>query len=442
MLASVAVRAIAIGLLGAGNVGGGVVRILQENRDAIERRLGARVTVKRVLVRNPDRDRDVPIDPALVTTDPDEVVADPETRVVVELVGGIEPAKTWVLEAMRRGKHVVTANKALLAEHGRELFDEATKHGVSIFFEGSVAGGIPILRTLREGLASDRIEGLMGIVNGTSNYILDAMSRTGVSYDEALGQAQAAGFAEADPTLDVSGRDAAQKLALLALVSFGVRVDPDAIATEGITGIRPFDHEMARQLGYVIKSLAIARQGEDGLHLSVYPALVPRPHLLANVRGSFNAVLVQSRALGQSLYYGRGAGMMPTGMAVVSDLIEVCRGLLSFAEGGPPPQAFSSIVDATPLPPEQERGESYVCVQVPNVPGVLGRVASCLGQHGISIQRVYQDTSKNQPAVDLVVITESARDADVVTALDELSRMDDVVGTPQRLRIIATPPAD
>ena len=435
-------RGIAIGLLGAGNVGGGVVRILQENKDAIEGRLGARVTVRRVLVRSLDRQREVQIDPALLTTDPSVVISDPEVRVVVELVGGIEPAKTWVLEALRLGKHVVTANKALLAEHGRELFAEARRCGVSIFFEGSVAGGIPILRALREGLASDRIESLIGIVNGTSNYILDAMSRTGVSYDVALAAAQAAGFAEADPTLDVSGRDAAQKLALLTLVSFGVRVDPDAITTEGITQIRPFDHVMAAELGYVIKSLATVHEADGGLRLAVYPALLPRGHLLANVGGAFNAVLVQSRALGQSLYYGQGAGMMPTGMAVVSDIIEVCRGLLAFAEGGPPPQAFASVLDAAPLSSAGTRAENYVCVQVPHVPGVLGRVAGCLGRHGISIKRVYQDTGTGAAAVDLVVITDVARESDVSAAMVALAAMDDVLGPPQRLRVLTSAAAD
>jgi len=432
------VRTIEIGLLGAGNVGGGVVRILQQNRDAIERRLGARVTIKRVLVRTIDRERDVPIDPELLTTDASLVIGDPTVRVVVELIGGIEPAKTLVLEAMRAGKHVVTANKALLAEHGRELFDEAARNGVSIYFEGSVAGGIPVLRALREGLASDRIERITGIVNGTSNYILDAMARTGASYDTALSEAQAAGFAEADPTLDVTGRDSAQKLALLALVSFGVRVDTCAIATEGITSIRAFDHAMATDLGYVIKSLAVARQDDDGFHLCVHPTLVPRGHLLANVQGAFNAVLVRSRALGESLYYGQGAGMMPTGMAVVSDLVEVCRGVLGFAEGGPPPQAFASIVDAVPLAPTEARCENYLCIQVPNVPGVLGKVATCLGQHSISIKRVFQDTAAKQASVDLVVITERARDADVSDALAGLAALPEVLGPVQRLRILDT----
>ena len=224
-------KSIAIGLLGAGNVGGGVVRILDENRESIERRLGATVSVRRVLVRDLKRARDVDVPEHLLTTDANEVLADPDVRVVVELIGGIEPARSHVLDAIRRGKHVVTANKALLGTHGREIFDEAARCGVSVFFEASVAGGVPILRSLREGLASDEIQRLSGIVNGTSNYILDAMAREGSSYDDALAAAQAAGYAEADPTFDVEGIDAAQKLALLALVSFGVRVDPMAIPT-------------------------------------------------------------------------------------------------------------------------------------------------------------------------------------------------------------------
>jgi homoserine dehydrogenase len=341
-------ESIAIGLLGAGNVGGGVVRILQENRESIERRLGARVLVKRVLVRDPSRERHVGIPGELLTTDAQAVLADPDVRVVVELIGGIEPARSYVIDAIRRGKHVVTANKALLGLHGKEIFGEAARCGVSVFFEASVAGGIPILRSLREGLASDEILKLTAIVNGTSNYILDAMARMGTTFHDALAAAQAAGYAEADPRADVDGIDAAQKLALLALVSFGLRVDPAAIPTEGITRIRPFEHHMAKQLGWVVKSVAVARNDPDGPMLAVFPAMVPRGSLLADVRGTYNAVLVESRALGRSLYYGRGAGMMPTGTAVVSDIIEVCRSLQSFAVGRPPPQAFAAVEEAAP----------------------------------------------------------------------------------------------
>ena len=435
-------KSIAIGLLGAGNVGGGVVRILEENRESIERRLGARVHVKRVLVRDLDRARDVDVPRALLTTDAEQVLADPDVRVVVELIGGIEPARKYILDAMRRGKHVVTANKALLGQHGKEIFDEATRCGVSVFFEASVAGGVPILRSLREGLASDEIQRLSGIVNGTSNYILDAMAREGSTYDAALVAAQQAGYAEADPSSDVEGIDAAHKLALLALVSFGARVEPSAIPTEGITRIRPFEHQTARELGYVVKSVAMARVDDDGLLLAVYPAMVPRGSLLADVHGSYNAVLVESRALGRSMYYGRGAGMMPTGTAVVSDIIEVGRGLQSFAEGRPPPQAFERVVEATPKPLDDEWSENYLCVHVPNVPGVLGRVASCLGEHGVSIQRMNQDTPGDNEPVDMVILTESVQESKLQSALAALDDFPDLVAPTHRLRILPPDPLD
>lgn len=435
-------KSIAIGLLGAGNVGGGVVRILEENRESIERRLGARVHVARVLVRDPSRARDVDLPAELLTTDAEEVLADPDVRVVVELIGGIEPARTFTLDAIRRGKHVVTANKALLGTHGREIFDEATRCGVSVFFEASVAGGIPILRSLREGLASDEIQRLSGIVNGTSNYILDAMAREGSTYEDALVAAQQAGYAEADPTFDVQGIDAAQKLALLALVSFGVRVDPLAIPTEGIVRIRPFEHQMAAELGYVIKSIAVARADNDGLMLAVYPAMVPRGSLLSDVRGSYNALLVESRALGRSMYYGRGAGMMPTGTAVVSDIIEVCRGLQSFAEGRPPPQAFSRVTEGQPKPLVDEWSENYLCVHVPNVPGVLGRVASCLGQHGVSISRMNQEAPGDSEVVDMVILTERVEESKLQEAIAALDHFEDVLAPTHRLRILPPDPLD
>jgi homoserine dehydrogenase len=434
-------RTIAIGLLGAGNVGGGVLRILEENRDAIERRLAARLKVHAVAVRDVGRQRhvDVPID--LITDDASAVVADEEVRVVVELIGGIEPARTLVLDALRRGKHVVTANKALLATHGRELFAEAAKHRVNLHFEGAVAGGIPILRTLREGLASDRIVGVRAIVNGTSNYILDSMTRAGLDYDAALSQAQRAGYAEADPALDVGGQDAAQKLALMALLAFGLRVDPIQIPTEGITRVRPFDIAAARELGYVVKSLAVARQTDDGLVLGVHPAFVPQDSILAGVHGAFNAVLVESQALGPSLYFGRGAGMMPTGMAVVSDLVEVCRAVLSPTEG-PPPQAFAVIHDAAPLSVDDETCENYLCMHVPNLPGILGRVATCLGRHQVSIKTLKQDPQGVGEPVDMIIRTESVRERNLQAALAEIDSLPDVLAPTHRFRICPPDPLD
>ena len=435
-------RRIVIGLLGAGNVGSGVVRILQENRDDIRRRLGGDVVVKKILVRELERDRLADIDPSLLTTRPQDVLHDPEIRVVVELIGGVEPAFSWVMDALSRSKHVVTANKAMVSVRGRELFAEAARRGVSVAFEGAVAGGIPILRSLREGLASDRIDGITGIVNGTSNYILDAMTRTGARYEDALAQAQAAGFAEADPTLDVGGGDAAQKLALLTLVGFGVRVDPALIPTEGITRVRPFDIEAARALGYVIKPLAEVRRTAEGPRMRVHPALVPQRSILAGVRESYNAVLVESRAMGRSLYYGRGAGPMPTGMAVVSDIIELCRSVFAFDSGRPPPEAFATVDEQAPVPLDDELHENYLCIHVTNVPGVLGRVASCLGHHGVSIKRVQQDPRGPATPVDMVIVTERVQDAKVTAALAEVDAFEDVLAPAHRLRLVDPDPLE
>jgi homoserine dehydrogenase len=372
--------------------------------------------VRKILVRDPTRPRAAGSLGQLLTTDPDDILRDPEIGVVVELLGGIEPARTHILAALRAGKHVVTANKAVLAERGAEIFAAAAAAGRAVVFEGSVAGGIPLLRSLREGLASDRITGLCGIVNGTSNYILDAMTRTGADFGAALHDAQASGYAESDPTLDVGGGDAAHKLALLALVAFGVRVDPHKIATEGITQITAFDVHAAAELGFIIKSLAIAERTENGLRLRVHPTLVPRGHVLAGVHGAFNAVLVQSEALGQSLYYGRGAGMMPTAVAVVSDILEVARDMLAGTSPVPPPPAaraelltLSDVVCA-----------HYLCVRAPHVPGVLGRVATCLGRHGVSIRRMSQDSPPGDGQAAMIMLTEPAADAAVAAAVTEL----------------------
>lgn len=435
-------RSIAIGLLGAGNVGCGVLRLLQDNAASIEARIGARVVVKHVLLRHPGARRAIDLPAGVKVTDPDAVLDDPDVRVVVEVMGGLEPARTYVMRALAARKHVVSANKALLGTHGKELFAEATRRGVAIHFEAAVAGGIPILRTLREGLASDRILALTGIVNGTSNFVLDAMTRAGLAYEDALSQAQAAGFAEADPTMDVSGVDAAQKLALLALVAFGLRVDPAAIPTEGITRIEPVDVQSAANLGCVIRSIAHTERDGDRLLARVHPVLVPTRHVLAGVHGSYNAVLVQSAALGRSLYYGRGAGMMPTGTAVVSDLVEVCRSVVAFADRGPPPEALASIVDVVPIPTGDERHENYVRVTVPNVPGVLARVAGCLGRHGVSIKRLNQDPQGPELPVDMILVTEAIEDVRLRAALAEIDCLDTTLAPAMRLRILPPEPLD
>ena len=424
-------RSVTIGILGLGQVGAGTLRLLQERRAAIEARLGAALGVRRIAVRDPGRAREVEVAAELLTDDPYAVVADPAIDVVVELIGGIEPARTLILAALRAGKHVVTANKAVLAECGAEIFAEAAARGRMVYFEGSVAGGIPILRSLREGLASDRIEAIAGIVNGTSNYILDAMTRSGASFAEALQAAQAAGYAEADPTLDVGGGDAAHKLALLALVAFGARVDPHAIPTEGITGVSALDIRAAGELGYLIKSLALAHDTPAGPCLRVHPTLVPRGHVLAGVAGAYNAVLVESRALGRSLYYGRGAGMMPTAVAVVSDLLEVARDLLA----GVAPAAPPAVRDLAPAPTDALEHEHYLCVHVPNLPGVLGRVATCLGRHGVSIARMIQERAGAGP-VPMIILTEAVAERAMQAALAELATSPDLAAAPTHIRLL------
>jgi homoserine dehydrogenase len=433
------VRGVHIGLLGLGNVGQGVLRILAQNGPAIRDRIAARPIVSKILIRNLDKERELEVDPALLTTDPEQVLADPEIRVVVELIGGVEPARSYVLRALEAGKHVVTANKALLAERGEELFAAAAARGLSIYFEGSVAGGIPVLRALREGLASDRIERVLGIVNGTSNYILDAMTGTGASYEAALAAAQAAGFAEADPTLDVQGGDAAHKLALLALVCDHVRVAPEHIHVEGITRVRAFDIRAAAELGYVIKLLAIGDFDGERPCLRVHPTFVPRDHILAGVHGSYNAVEVSSRALGQSLYYGKGAGMMPTGVAVVSDIIEVCRDIVAFP-GGRPAGATREVRSIEPRPIDDIECENYLCMHVPNVPGVLGRVASCLGRHDVGIKRMNQDTPGPGEPFDMVLLTDRAKDRNVNAALAELDAFELSLSPAHRFRILEPDP--
>ncbi len=425
-------RRIGVGILGLGNVGSGTVKLLTEHRAAIEARLGAALTIRRVLVRDTARARAAETPADALTAEARDILEDPEIGVVVELLGGVEPARTYILAALRAGKHVVTANKAVLAERGPEIFAEAARVGRAVVFEGSVAGGIPLLRSLREGLASDRITGLCGIVNGTSNYILDAMTRTGAAFADALAAAQAAGYAEADPSLDVGGGDAAHKLALLALVAFGVHVDPRRIAVEGITGVSAFDVRAAADLGYVLKSLAIAERLELGVRLRVHPTLVPRGHVLAGVRDAFNAVLVRSDALGQSLYYGRGAGMMPTAVAVVSDIIDVARDMLA---GTPAAQAPPAAA-AEPLPLDDLVSANYLCVRAPHVPGVLGRVAACLGRRGVSIRRVTQETPPDGGLAAMVMLTEPVADAAIAEAVAELAAPPEPLGPITRIRLL------
>ncbi len=419
-------REVGIGIAGFGTVGGGVLSILRSHAREIEARLGARIVVRKVAVRDPEKERMVDLDRSLLPTRYLDLVDDPAVQVVVELVGGTTEARKLVLAALAAGKHVVTANKALLAFHGDEIFRLAQEKGVDVYYEGAVAGGVPVIRTLREALASDRIQAIHGIVNGTTNFILTSMAEKGEPLATALAEAQRLGYAEADPTLDVSGGDAAQKLCLLAQLAFGARLAPQDVITDGIMGLIPEDFAWAKEFGYALKLLAVARRsgpngdGEDRfIEARVHPAFIPADSMLAGVRGAMNAVLLRSEALGPTLLFGQGAGAMPTGSAVVADIIDLSRNLLSGSPGRVPLPPATSLVRLRSH--AEIRTSYYLRFSVKDAPGVLARIAATLAAHGISIAAVQQREHEEEGApVPLVIVTHQAREADLKSAIAEI----------------------
>ncbi|BDG06496.1 homoserine dehydrogenase [Anaeromyxobacter oryzae] len=429
-------REVGIGIAGFGVVGGGVLSILRKHAGDIEARLGARIVVRRIALRDPEKGRPLDVDRALLTTRLEDLVEDPEIAVVVELIGGVDQAFDLVRSALERGKHVVTANKALLAARGEEIFRLAREKGVDVYYEAAVCGGVPIIRTLREALASDRINALHGIVNGTTNFILTAMAERGEPIETALAEAQRLGYAEADPTLDVSGGDAAQKLCVLAQLAFGARIRPQDVLTEGIMSLKPEDFRWAREFGYALKLLAVARRtssngGPDQLEARVHPAFIPAGSLLAGVRGAMNAVVLQSEALGPSMLYGQGAGAMPTGSAVVSDIIDLTRNILAGSPGRVPLPPAKPLVGLRPH--DEVRCAYYLHFSVQDAPGVLARIASQLAAHKISIAAVQQREQNDQgKPVPLVIVTHVAREADLRAAIALIDR-DPTTLAPTRL---------
>jgi len=436
-------REVGIGIAGFGTVGGGVLSILRKHAGDIEARLGARIVVRRVAVRDVEKERAVELPRGLVTTRLADLVDDPGVQVVVELIGGVDAAFELVSGALQRGKHVVTANKALLAARGDEIFRLARAKGVDVYYEGAVCGGVPVIRTLREALASDRINALHGIVNGTTNFILTEMAERGTTLADALAEAQRLGFAEADPTLDVSGGDAAQKLCVLAQLAFGARLAPAEVLTEGIMSLTPEDFRWGKEFGYALKLLAVARRcppeagaTREAIEARVHPAFIPQGSLLAGVRGAMNAVVLQSEALGASMLYGQGAGSMPTGSAVVSDIIDLTRNILAGSPG------------RVPLPPEEPRVwirpheevrcAYYLRFSVKDAPGVLARTASLLATRRISIAAVQQREQNDQgQPVPLVVVTHLAREADLQAAIAEIDREPTTLAPTRLIRIEA-----
>ncbi len=434
-------REVGIGIAGFGTVGGGVLSILQRHARDIESRLGARILVRRVAIRDPEKERPVEVPRALLTTRFQDLLEDPQVAVVVELVGGVEEAFDLVMGAMERGKHVVTANKALLAARGEDIFRRAVEKGVDVYYEGAVCGGVPVIRTLREALASDRINALYGIVNGTTNFILTAMSDRGEPLPAALAEAQRLGYAEADPTLDLSGGAAAQKLCVLAALAFGARLKPQEVLTEGIEGLQPADFAWGKEFGYALKLLAVARRcapgaggGQDQIEARVHPAFIPAGSMLAGVRGAMNAVLLQSEALGPSMLFGQGAGAMPTGSAVVSDIIDLTRNILADSPGRVP---LPPAVPLVSLRPHSEiRCAYHLVFSVKDEPGVLARIAATLAARRISIAAVQQrERPGNGGAVPLVIVTHAAREADLRGSIQEIDRFDSTLAPTRLVRI-------
>ncbi len=405
----------AVGLCGLGNVGSGLVRLLRANGRLLAERWGMAPEIRRILVRDPTKPRRVEVDPALLTTDPWTIVDDPEIGVVVELIGGRELAREIVLESLRRGKSVVTANKELLAYHGREVLDAAEAFGADLFFEASVAGGTPIIRPLKYCLAANRLTGIQGILNGTTNYILTRMTHDGRSYAEALAEAQAHGYAEADPTDDVEGHDARRKLAILAAVAFGAPVDPDAVYMEGIARVTPRDIQLARELGYVIKLVATGRESEGRIEVRVHPTLLPLDHPLAKVDGSLNSILVEGNFVGPVTFTGRGAGGDATASAVAADLLEALRN----RQQGYRSLACTCHRDMEVLPMDEAVLAHYLRFAAEDRPGVLGQVAQVFGLAGVNLRSVIQRPLA-QGRAELVFLTDACLERNLRAAVAEL----------------------
>ncbi len=420
---------IQIGLLGCGTVGGGVLRLLSENARYFAERLGVPLEVRRILVRDLDKERVPECDRRLLTTSPADVIDDPAIDLGVEVMGGEAPAGGLVERAIARGLGVVTANKMLLAHRGPALVDAAIERRVDLAFEGAVGGGIPIIRTLREGFASDWVERLVAIINGTCNYVLTRMREGGQGLDAAIREAQEKGYAEADPSLDVDGHDAAHKLVVLAMLAFGARVDPSAVSTEGIRGIDEIDHRFAERFGYVIKHLAVGSDRGDAIDLRVHPAFVPKTSMLANVSGVLNAVLLHGRALGPCLVYGRGAGDLPTAVSVVSDILDVARSILA---GVPGMQTRAIAMTPRPvLPMAEVVSRYYLRFPVADRPGVIARLAGALGDAGVSIEQIVQEGQADDGRpVDVVMITHRPRVVGIRASFTGIASEGEPAGAP------------
>jgi homoserine dehydrogenase len=425
-----------VGIIGLGTVGTGAWRILRDNADLVRARVGVPVEVKKIAVRDLKRDRGIPVPASLLTTSAAEIINNPDIDIVVELIGGLEPARQWVLDAIVKGKHVVTANKALLAVHGAEIQASARQAGVALGFEASVAGGIPVIKALKEALAANRILSIYGIINGTSNYILTKMTDEGRAFSDVLAEAQRAGYAEADPTFDVGGIDTAHKLAILVNLAFGTSINLKDIFTEGITSISPLDIDFGKTLGYKVKLLAIAKMHDGNVEARVHPTMVPDAYPIAKVGGVYNAIQIVGDACQDIMLYGRGAGSMPTGSAVVADIMDIGRLILMEPSRSLPAASASTGLPSVRLQPmESITSLYYFRLMALDQPGVLSQISGILGQHRISIAQMIQRGRKEGGSVPLVIVTHKALERDIQKALVEIRALACVTEEPVLIRM-------
>ncbi|MFI8481594.1 homoserine dehydrogenase [Pseudomonas sp. NPDC078700] len=429
-------KPVKVGICGLGTVGGGTFNVLKRNAEEIARRAGRGIEVAQIAQRSANPQCDTT--GTAITNDVFELVSNPEIEVVVELIGGSTIAREVVLKAIENGKHVVTANKALIAVHGNEIFAKAREKGVIVAFEAAVAGGIPVIKAIREGLAANRINWLAGIINGTGNFILSEMREKGRAFADVLAEAQALGYAEADPTFDVEGIDAAHKLTILASIAFGIPLQFDKAYTEGITKLTTADVNYADALGYRIKHLGVARRTEAGIELRVHPTLIPSDRLIANVNGVMNAVMVNGDAVGSTLYYGAGAGMEPTASSVVADLVDVVRALTTDPTNHVPHLAFQpdSLSDHPILPIMASESAYYLRIQAKDRPGVLAQVASILSARGINIESIMQkEAEEHDGLVPMILVTHRVVESQIDEAITALEALDDIAGSVVRIRV-------
>ena len=430
-------KKITIAILGCGTVGTGVARLLLENGDVIQDRVGGELTLKYVADIDTQKDRGIAFQPGVMIPDAAVAIADPEVDIVVETIGGDGIAKQLILDAIGNGKHVVTANKALLAKHGNIIVVEAIKNNVDLAYEASVGGCMPIIKTIRESLVGNRIQAMVGILNGTCNFILSKITDEGIVFEAALAQAQEEGYAEADPTLDVEGQDAAHKLAILSALAFGMEINFDDVYIEGISKITPLDIEFADQFGYRIKLLAITKFNGKSVEARVHPTMIPFDNILSNVNGTLNAINVSGDAVGELLLSGQGAGMMPTASAVVSDIVDIARNL-AFDGAGRIPVLGIQREKSRPIaimPMDDLVTNYYFRFMAMDRPGVLAAISGVLGKHEISLKWVHQKGRKTNGSVPVVMLTHHAREADVTLALQEITSLDVIADKPLLIRI-------